>query len=91
MLTHIVFMKFPSTDIAKEVQQKLLDMSGKIPSLRDLEAGLDITRSERSWDLVLVTRFDDQSGLDAYAVHPVHEQVLQFIRNHVTHVAAVDY
>ena len=91
MLTHIVFMKFPSLEIAEQVRQKLLALEGNIPSLRSIEAGLDITRSGRSWDLALFTRFDDQAGLDAYAIHPKHMEVLAFIKENVTEVAAVDY
>ncbi len=90
-MTHIVLMKFPSHDVAKAVREKLLGMRGRIPSLREIEVGLDCTRSERSWDLALLTRFDDQAGLDAYATHPVHLEVLSFIRTHITDVAAVDY
>jgi hypothetical protein len=91
MLTHIVFMKFPTLEVAEQVQQKLLALEGNIPSLRSIEAGLDITRSGRSWDLALLTRFDDQAGLDAYAIHPKHVDVLTFIKANVTEVAAVDY
>ena len=90
-MTHIVFMKFPSRSIAEQVKEKLLGMEGKIPSLRSIEVGIDIVRSERSWDLSLLTRFDDRAGLDAYATHPVHLEVLNFIRAHVTQTAAVDY
>jgi hypothetical protein len=91
MLTHIVFMKFPSQDIAQQVQQKLLALKGQIPTLRSIEAGLDITRSGRSWDLALLTRFDDQAGLDAYATHPTHLEVLSFIKANIIESAAVDY
>jgi hypothetical protein len=91
MLTHIVFLKFPDQAIAAEVRRRLLAMDGHIPTLRSIEVGLDITRSGRSWDLALLTRFDDQAGLDAYAVHPVHKEVLAFIGEHVLEVAAVDY
>jgi hypothetical protein len=91
MLTHIVFMKFPNLDVSNEVKRKLMAMEDKIPTLRSIEVGIDITRSKRSWDLVLLTRFDDQAGLDAYAIHPVHLDVLAFIRANVLEVAAIDY
>ena len=91
MLTHIVFIRFTSIEIVDEARQKLLSMEGKIPSLRSIEVGVDITRSKRSWDLALVTRFEDQAGLDAYGVHPVHKKVQGFLRSHATSVAAVDY
>ena len=91
MLTHIVFFRFPARAIAEQARDLILSMKGQIPELKHLEAGLDIERKDRSWDLALLTRFDDQAGLDAYAVHPVHLQVLAFLRANATSVAAVDY
>jgi hypothetical protein len=91
MLTHVVFMKFPSQEIARDVRDRLLGMRGKVPSLTSIEAGVDVTRSGRSWDVALVTRHDDQAGLEAYAAHPVHRAVLGFIKQHITASAAVDF
>jgi hypothetical protein len=91
MLTHVVFMKFPSQEIARDVRDRLLGMQGKIETLNELEAGLDVTRSGRSWDVVLITRHDDKAGLEAYAVHPVHQAVLGYIKQHITASAAVDF
>ena len=91
MLTHVVFMKFPSSQIARSVCDKLLAMEGKIESLKGIEAGVDVTRSGRSWDVALITRHEDQAGLKAYAEHPVHQAVLTFIKQHITESAAVDF
>ena len=91
MLTHIVFLRFSSIDIAKEAKEKLLSMEGKIPVLKSIEVGIDIVRSARSWDLALLTRFEDKAGLDAYGVDPVHKQVATFLRAHAKEIAAVDY
>ena len=91
MLTHVVFMKFPSQETAHAVCDRLLAMEGKIDSLKGIEAGVDVTRSGRSWDVALITRHDDQVGLEAYAAHPVHQAVLGFIKQHITESAAVDF
>jgi len=84
-------MKFPSLTIAEEIRQSLLAMEGRIPTLLSIEVGVDVTRSGRSWDLALLTRFDDQDALEDYAAHPVHLEVVSMIREHATDVAAVDY
>ena len=91
MLTHIVFFRFPSSDIANQAKAKLLSMAGKIPALKSIEVGIDIVRSQRSWDLALLTRFADKSGLEEYSVNPIHQEVLLFLREHAIEVAAVDY
>lgn len=91
MLTHVVCFKFNDPEKAKESVERLVRLREMVPSLRHIEAGLDITRSPRSYDVALVTRFDDAEGLAAYQVHPAHEEVAAFIRLHMTGAVAVDY
>jgi len=91
MLTHVVVLQFESLDHAEACKTELLGMEGRIDSLRAIEAGVDVLRSERSWDLALITRFDDLAGLKAYAVHPVHLEVLEFIRPRAKGVVTVDF
>lgn len=66
-------------------------MEGRVPSLRHIEAGVDVVRSARSYDVALVTRFDDLAGMEEYQVHPVHQEIAAFIREHATGIVAVDY
>lgn len=94
MITHIVFFRLSDrTDRAiAETLEKLLSMDGKIPQIRQLEAGADIVRSERSYDLALITRFDSMDDLQAYQVHPYHaEQIVPFVRSICSSIVAVDY
>ena len=60
MVTHIVFFKLKdrSAVAISQAKDKLLSMEGKIDVLRHLEVGVDIIRSERSYDLALLTKFD---------------------------------
>ena len=70
----------------------LLSMQGKINLLNYLEVGVDVIRSERSYDLALVTRFSSLEDLQAYQVHPYHaDVVLPFMRGCSASVVAVDY
>lgn len=91
MVTHVVFFKFATPADAEAARDLLLGMRGRIPGLQGVEAGLDFTRSERSFDLALITRHDDRSALDVYRDHPVHQEVARFIREHSTGSAAVDF
>lgn len=91
MLTHIVLFRFADLSTAAEARERLLAMGGKIPSLKHIEAGVDITRSERSFDLALLTRFDDAAGLAAYGTHPVHVELLSWMKTAATEIAAVDF
>ena len=50
-------------------------MPGKIEGMTDLEAGADFLGSERSYDIALITVFEDRASFDAYQTHPVHMPV----------------
>ncbi len=94
MITHIVFFKLtePTPANMAAVRDRLLSMQGKVDLLRHLEAGADLIRSERSYDVALLTRFDSLSDLQAYQVHPYHAgEVLPFMRANCSSIVAVDY
>ncbi len=91
MLTHVVVFRFETQAHAQEVRAKLLSMRGRVTGLRGLECGVDVTRSERSFDLALITRHDDPAALAAYREDPLHREVLAFIGARATVVHAVDF
>ncbi len=94
MITHIVFFRFNDqrAEQLSKAKDLLLSMNGKIPQLRHLEAGVDFIRSERSYDLALVTKFDSREDLQAYQVHPYHAgEVVPYMKSHASSVVAVDY
>lgn len=94
MITHIVFFKFdePTSSNIAATRGMLLAMSGKIPVIRHIEVGIDIVRSERSYDLALVTRFDSLADLQSYQVHPYHaDEVLPHVKTVCSSIVAVDY
>lgn len=94
MITHIVFFKLsePSSENLEATKAKLLSMGDQIPLLRHLEAGTDVIRSERSYDVALITRFDSLDDLQAYQVHPYHSgEVIPFMKSVCSSIVAVDY
>lgn len=91
MLTHIVFFKLVDPADAPLVRDAILALRPHIAELRHLEAGVDVVRSDRSWDLALFARFDDRAGLDAYSVHPAHLAFVEWLRAYRQSVCAVDY
>lgn len=94
MLVHIVMFQFKEenkeANMAR-VKTMLEALPGKIESLSSMEVGIDISRSERSFDLALISKFDDQAGLDAYAPHPAHQEVVSVIKEVTTLSKVVDY
>ena len=94
MLVHIVMFQFKEEN--KEgnmarVKGMLEALPEKIDTLRSMEVGIDTSRSERSFDMVLVSTFDDQEGLDVYAPHPAHQEVVSLIKEVTLLSKVVDY
>lgn len=94
MFTHIVFFKLKETT-QKNLQKAkniLLSMEGNIPMLKYLEVGVDELHTERSYDVVLITRFDSLDDMNAYQIHPYYiAQVLAPLKDMVESSKAVDY
>lgn len=93
MLTHVVFFKLKefSPERAAEVRDRILAMRDRVPALRSLEAGVDVARSERSWDVALVARVDSRADLDAYASHPAHREFVAWLAPLRESSCVVDY
>lgn len=94
MVTHIVLFKLsdPTPVNISVTLDKLLSMQGKIDQLRHLEAGSDVIRSERSYDIALITKFDSLQALQEYQVHPYHAgEVVPHMKSVCSSIVAVDY
>ena len=93
MIKHIVMFKLKekNPDNIKTMASALNEMKGQIETLRFLEVGEDFKGSDRSFDLVLITHFEDRQGLETYAGHNVHQPVIQLARSLCSQIAAVDY
>ena len=94
MVVHIVMFRFKEenkeANIAK-VKAMLDSLPDKIPTLKSMETGVDFSHSDRSMDLVLTSIFDDREGLEAYRVHPAHQEVVALIKEVTLESRVVDY
>ena len=94
MFTHVVLFKLKDRSPEKiaETQAQLERLGrGGIETLRALEVGVDVVRSGRSYDLALITRFDDAAGYGVYREHPVHLPVLAYMHEAAESAVAVDF
>jgi len=78
MLVHVVLFKLKerTEENLQQTRDVLLNMKGKIPMLLDIEVGIDVVHSERSYDIGLVTKFESLEALQQYNVHPIHQEVI---------------
>ena len=93
MVKHIVMFKLldkNKTNI-KKIVAALNSLKENIDVLRFVEIGVNFTESERSYDIVLTTEFDDQEGLNLYRPHPKHLPVVETIRSLCSSSVVVDY
>jgi hypothetical protein len=94
VIQHVVVVKFkpeaPQPERAAIVAA-LRALPAKIAEIRRYEVGLDVLRSERSYDLGIVSAFDDLAALNRYQVHPAHAAVAQRLRAASANLYVVDY
>lgn len=77
MIRHIVLFRIKD-EFKGEIPQLIRNfegMRGKIEGMLELQAGQDVLHSERSYDLALITVFEDMDAFKAYQTHPVHMPV----------------
>jgi hypothetical protein len=93
MVKHIVMFKLAENTPAnrKRATEALESLRGHIETLRHLEVGEDYLASERSFDLVLITHFDDREGLRTYAGHEHHLPVVDTMRGLCSQSVSVDF
>ena len=95
MLTHIVIWKYRD-DVDEVTREDHRNRLRKLPSLMDVDiksfkVGADILHLERSYHTGLVAVYADREALEAYTVHPEHQEVAKFGRSISAHVASVDF
>jgi hypothetical protein len=97
MIRHIVMWRVsgetPEENRASRefVKQCFEGLRGRIPGMSHLEVGIDSSAVDYACDVVLVTEFESQQALDAYASHPDHLRVRQQLGNIRTQRFQVDY
>jgi len=94
MIVHIVMFKFKEENKKANIiqaKQMLENLMGAVPSLRSIDVGVNFAEEERAMDLSIITSFESKESLEAYAVHPEHLKVVDFIKQVVEYSKVVDY
>ncbi|MEC7786647.1 MAG: Dabb family protein [Nitrospinota bacterium] len=93
MIKHVVMFKLAqkTPENMKRAMQSLKSLEGNIETLKTIEIGSDFLESERSYDIVLITQFDNHEGLKIYAQHENHLPVVKIMQSLCTSSVLVDY
>ncbi|WP_144154620.1 Dabb family protein [Paraburkholderia sp. BCC1885] len=86
MIRHIVMWKLKESaegasraENAVKLKEKLEACRDIVPGIRHLEVGIAAEGLESTYDVVLVSDFEDKAALDAYQVHPTHLALKSFV------------
>lgn len=92
-LTHVVLFKLKdrSAENVEKIAHLLRGMEGKIAPLQTIEVGVNVVPSPRAYDIALITRFASLADMEAYQAHPIHQDVLQALRQATDTSVAVDF
>jgi hypothetical protein len=94
MIVHIVLFQFKAENKKANIiqaKQMLENLMGAVPSLRSMDVGVNFSTEERAMDLSIITAFESKEDLEAYAVHPEHLKVVEFIKTVIEYSKVVDY
>lgn len=94
MFTHIVLFKVkePTVENLEFLKKTFLSMEGNIKELKELEVGIDVIRSDRSYDIAIITRFDSKEDYLAYDVDEFHvEKVKKVIGPYLEGSKTIDF
>jgi hypothetical protein len=93
MIKHVVLFKFkPEADPreCRKALESLRQLPEKIEVIREFEVGEDVLRSKRSWDVSLISTFDDLEALQSYIQHDDHVEAALRLQALTEAVAVVD-
>lgn len=86
MIEHVVMWKFAEsaegktrTENMQIVRDRLLALPAVIPEIKFMQIGRDVSRTDMSYDMMLVTRFESLDALHTYKVHPAHVEVASYV------------
>jgi hypothetical protein len=94
MLTHIVCWKYKTETTQAQREEhlaKLKNLPNVIDEIIGFNVGTDILQLERSFDTGLVSTFADEEALNAYTIHPAHQEVANFGKLVAEKVVSVDF
>jgi hypothetical protein len=98
MINHVVLFKLKSytsesqkQDIIGSIEDGLLGLKEKIAELKHIEVGVNYELAAKSYDICLISHFENIQQLDAYKIHPEHVKIAELIGQHAVERAAVDF
>lgn len=97
MIKHVVMWKFKDEGEGRTreenlvfVRDSLYALTKIIPEIKKMEIGFDVSHTDMSADMMLVTEFDSVETMKIYAEHPEHKKVSVYVRRVVESRTVID-
>lgn len=91
MVKHVVMWTLKDKADALELKTAIENMKGKIPSLVDVECGINYNPGDAACDLILISIHNSKEDLDIYQDDPIHGEVKKIVGAAVTARYVVDF
>ncbi len=97
MIRHIVVFHLKATE-ENQIETDFRNIKSKLEALTVAHEGikrLDVYRGmglvDFHWEVVLVGDYETQAALDAYQVHPLHQEFVKWVADYISDRVAIDY
>jgi hypothetical protein len=96
MLRHIVTWKMNGQTSherqrqAEQVVEAIAPLRDLVPTVKALDLYINELNAEKNWDVTVIVDFEDEEGLEIYANHPEHQEVLKLISRVTEERAGID-
>ncbi|MBS7298172.1 MAG: Dabb family protein [Eubacteriales bacterium] len=79
MIKHIVCFKLKdnSEEMLNKTKFILMSMKDNVPTVKDIEVGVDFLHSPRSYDIFLAVTLESREALDEYQKDTYHVEVVK--------------
>lgn len=91
MVKHIVMWTLKNKAEAPALKEAIEGMKGKVPTMVDVECGINYNPADAACDLVLISVHNSKEDLDAYQDDPIHGEVKKIVGAAVTARHVVDF
>lgn len=97
MINHVVLFKLKEysledkSEIIEELKLLLEGLKEKTGLVNHIEVGVNYELEAKSYDIVLLSHFENLEKLNLYRIHPEHLKVFERIKETTVSRAAVDY
>jgi hypothetical protein len=91
MVKHVVMWRYRDKKDIDTAREQLKSLRNRVPSMLNIEVGVNIQEGPSSYDLVLITEHENRETLQAYQHDPIHVEVKRVLGKLESDRVVVDF